>query len=159
VTPSFRDRFPELQYLVRELTWVRNHNLKFKEGDPQEDILLFSEGALVLIALERFLRVILGAEAKDTDTLPNLLEKATSERLKLLVLPAPDRDVAIRQLKDVRNSLLHGNYEQAAAGANPSVIEYFKSSQYIAEVEALYKLTNILFAQIDPETGLRRTPA
>ncbi len=58
--------------------------------------------------------MVLGSQATDKDTLSNLLEKATSERLGLLVLRARDRQALIKGLKDVRNTILHGNYEQAA---------------------------------------------
>jgi hypothetical protein len=128
-------RHRELQELVRELQWLRTHNLQFKDGDPQQDILLFAEGAMVLLVLERFLRVILGADATERDTLISLLEKSTSERLGLLTLPHRDRATTIWQLGDVRNTLLHGNYEQAAAGARrASVAEYFKSGVYASQL-------------------------
>ena len=70
--------------------------------------------ALTCLALERFLRIILGSEATDADTLHNLLEKATCQRLNLLTLPCDDRQDGIRRIVAVRNTLLHGNYEQAA---------------------------------------------
>lgn len=153
VAETFREQHQELQHLVRELHWLRNHNLRFKPGDPQDDLLLFAEGAIVLLTLERFLRVILGAEATDKDTLPNLLEKATGARLNLLILQVDDRKKAIALITAVRNTLLHANYEQAADGAKQaSVGEYF-ASQYAGEVEGLYELTNQLFLQIDARTG------
>jgi hypothetical protein len=153
---TFKTAQREIQELVRELTWVRQHNLTFKEGDSQEDLLMFSEAALVLIALERFLRMILGAEVTDRDTLPNLLEKATGARLALLTLPVPDRQRAIREVTNVRNTILHGTYEQAAHQAGcVSVPDYFKK-QFTPEVEHLYHLTNMLVAQIDQDTGKPR---
>jgi hypothetical protein len=153
---TFKSAHREFQELARELILVRQHNLKFKEGDSQQDILLFSEAALVLIALERFLRMILGVEASDKYTLPNLLEKATSARLALLKLPAPDRQQAILEVTNVRNTMLHGNYEQAAQQAGcASVADYFKN-QFTPEVERLYQVTNMLVTQIDQDTGKAR---
>src|SRR5260370_582409 len=136
---TFKDRHRELQHLVRELTLVHNHNLTFKSAAPQDTLLMFAEGALVLITLERFLRVVLRSDVTDEDTLPNLLEKTTSARLPLLRLPAPDRARAIKEIKDVRNTILHGNYEQAARQAGcASVADYFKE-QFTPEVEKLYQ--------------------
>jgi hypothetical protein len=150
---NFREAHREFQELVRELTLVRSHNLKFKQGDSQESFLGFAECALVLVTLERFLRMILETEAKEKDTLPNLLQKATSQRFALLNLPAHDRDRAITEITNVRNTLLHGNYEQAAQQAGcASVADYFKGP-FLSEVEAVYQLTNALVAQIDPATG------
>jgi hypothetical protein len=101
------------------------------------------------------MRMILGAEANEKDTLPNLLEKATSARLDLVVLPGRlDRAEFIRRIKDVRNTLMHGNFEQAAKQAGfASKEEYFKSGSYIADVEALYKVLNRIVKQIDRDTG------
>jgi hypothetical protein len=93
--------------------------------------------------------VTLGAEASDKDTLPNLLEKTTSARLHLLKLDAPKRELAIKQLTDVRNTSQHGNYEQAAAQANvASVAEYF-GKVFAGEVEALYQVLADLIEQVD----------
>lgn len=151
MTNSFRDRHPEFQQLVRELTLVRAHNLKFKDGDPQDTLLLFSEAALVCLALERFVRAVLGSDATDKDTLPNLLEKAVSK--KLFRVPWDDQAEGIRRIKDVRNTMLHGNYEQAAREANcASVADYFKT-QFASEAEHMFKLTDFIVAQIDPATG------
>lgn len=157
MTATFKEQNREFQELVRELVLVRKHNLSFKVGDPQDSLLMFAEAALVLTAMERFLRIILRAEATDGDTLPNLLEKATSQRLDLVRFHvATDRADAIRRIKDVRNTLLHGNYEQAAMQAGCSgTAEYFQT-QFAPEIEVLYNLLDGMVKQIDEETGLRR---
>lgn len=132
---------------------LREHNLSIKDGESQQRLLLFAEAAIVLMALERFLRILPGVGATDSDTLPNLLEKATSQSRKVLSLPAADREDAIRRIKSVRNTILHGNFEQAARGAGlNSKEEYFKK-QFASEVEALYEITDGLVRQIDPATG------
>jgi hypothetical protein len=144
---SITDR--SLLETLRELVVVRNHNLAFGPKDDQATLLMMAEGSLVLVGLERFLRVTLGSEATDTDTLPNLLEKATGDRLKLLTLPADDRSLAVSQIKSVRNTTQHGNYEQAAKDslvASPR--EYF-GKVYASEVEKLYLLLAHLVDQLD----------
>lgn len=154
---TFKERNRELQELVRELAVVRNHNLGFKPGDDQSTLLMFAEAALVLTAMERFLRVILAGNATDADTLPNLLEKATSTRIDLIRFPpAWDRNTVIKQVKDVRNTLLHGNYEQAAQRSGcASTSEYFQK-QFAPEIETLTQFLDGIMKQIDPDTGQRR---
>lgn len=155
---TFKEQNREFQELVRELLFVRAWNLKFKAGDPQDKMLMFAEAALVLTAMERFLRIILVGHATDQDTLPNLLEKATSKRLNLIRFhPSTDCADAIRRIKNVRNTLLHGNYEQAAKQANCSnTAEYFQK-QFAPEIERLYHLLDGMVKQIDIETGRRYT--
>lgn len=157
---TFKDRYLDLQHLVRELQVLRQHNLQFKEGDPQDGLLLSAEAALVLLVLERFIRAVLGGETTDRDTLHSLLQKATSKkRGPLLILLWDDQQDGIRRICAVRNTLLHGNYEQAAREAGcATVADYFKT-QFAGEIEAMYKVVDDLFKQIDPETGRRREGA
>ncbi len=120
-------------------------------------LLLFAEGALVIIALERFLRMILkrtGEENKNV-TLPNLLEQATGSKPSLRFPTDTNRNKAITDLTLVRNTLLHGNYEQLARTKGCDVREYFKT-QYTPAVESLYRLLDHFVKQIDAKTGLPR---
>ena len=120
---SFKEQNREIQELVRELGVVRDHNLQFKAGDPQDRLLLFAEAALVFLALERFARAVL-RDVNDGDTLFNLLERAVSR--KLLALSG---GTTVRSICDMRNALLHGNYEQAARKAGcSSTAAYFKTA-------------------------------
>jgi len=136
----FKDEYRDFFELLRERELLRNHNKKFKEGDPQDGLLMLAEGAITLITLERFLRILPGVEAAERDTLPNLLERTTSAARNVLILDADNRAEAIKKIASVRNTILHGNFEQAAKEASVSgAKEYFKN-QYIAEVEAIYKL-------------------
>ena len=141
---------------------MREHNLEIAKthGKWVPGYLFFAEGLLVLLAVERFLRVILSVKASDGDTLPNLLEKATSTHLNLLTLPPWwTREQTIKAMKDVRNALMHGNYEQAAKqSGSQHPRAYFGSSTYINEVDTLYKILDGFCRQIDPKTGKPSIP-
>ena len=140
--------------VLRELMIVRGHNRTFRTGESQATYLLIAEGSLVLVAFERFLRVVLGGEATDKDTLPNLLEKATSARLHLLTINADDRRVAIQQLTDARNTIQHANYEQAAKQEKlASVAEYFGKA-LAGEVEKLGQILTDLIEQVDAKVAM-----
>ncbi len=87
--PTFKDENRALQDLARELTLRRAHNLQFKEGDPQDKILMFAEAALVCLTLEHFVRTLVGDDATDRDTLHSLLTKAV-EKKQVILLPWDD---------------------------------------------------------------------
>jgi hypothetical protein len=153
-TLSFKDRHRELQEIVREHTFLRDHNRSFKEGDSQATLLLIAEAALICLVLERFLRAILGTNANESDSLFNLLEKATSKRHALIRVPWNNQEDGIRKVVNIRNTLLHGNYEQAAQEAGCSGIEEYFRNQFAAETEGMYKIVDHIFRQIDSATGL-----
>lgn len=153
---TFKDAHREIQELVREVLVIRQHNLKFKEGDPQDTMLLFAEAALVLIVLERFVRAVVG-DASDSDTIYNLLQRAVSRGL--LKVPWDDQEDGIRRIKDVRNTVLHGNYEQAARQSGCSSVPEFFKTKFASEVEALTHVVDDLMRQIDPATGKPYTTA
>ncbi len=149
--PTFRDENRALQELTRELALLRQHNLKFKESDPQHTLMMFAEAALVCMVMEHFVRVVLGPTAPADATLFNLLQMATSRGL--IKLPWDDQQDGIKKVVAVRNSLLHGNYAQAAREVGcASVADYFKS-QFAGEVETMFKVTDHVMKQIDPTTG------
>ncbi len=187
---AFKEEHREYQELVRELILIRRHNLmkaievigadkqltaKEKRSLVQQQVtlilelphisahvgllLLFAEGALV-IALERFLRMILkrtGEENKKV-TLPTLLQEATGPKATLRFPADTDRNKAITDLTLVRNTLLHGNYEQLAREKGCDVRKYFKT-QYTPAVESLYQLLDHFVKQIDANTGRPRKAA
>jgi hypothetical protein len=69
-------------------------------------------------------------------TLFNLLERAMSR--KLVRLPWDDQKIDSKMLTDVRNTIRHGNFEQAARQAGcASGPEFFKT-QFAGEIERLY---------------------
>jgi hypothetical protein len=96
---TFLEKHPEFHVLLHELVRLRNQN---KQTVLAVEQLLFAEGALVLLAMERLLRILLGAEATERDTLPNLLEKAFSSSRRLL-RPPGDGDVS-RVVREIRTS-------------------------------------------------------
>ncbi len=148
---SFRDLNRELQELVREYTLVRAHNLACAARNDHAGLLLLAEGALLSLVLERFVRVVVN-EPPETATLFNLLELAVSQGK--LTIPWDDYRDGIKRLSNVRNALMHANYEQAATLeglATPG--EYFRSSRYAGTIERLRELVDHLVSQIDPETG------
>lgn len=149
---TFLDRYRDFGELIRELMHVHRRNVSFTEWNP--DYLFFSEGVLVIVAIERFLRIILGGNAGERDTMRVLLKKAVSEK-RLVSLPDWEaEEKLIHRITRVRNYLLHGNYEQAAAvWGHASHLDYFKSSNYINEVNTLVQLLEHMLQQVDPRTG------
>lgn len=149
--PIFKDENRALQELVRELRLVRNHNLTFKDGDNLAEVLLFAEAGLVCMTFEHFVRVVVGNDGPANATLYNLLEIAVSK--DLIRLPWDDQQDGIKKVCAVRNSILHGNYAQAAREAGKaSVAEYFKTV-FASEIEVMYAVVDDLMKQIDVNTG------
>ena len=107
--------------------------------------------ACVLLVLERFLRAVLGEDAKEKDTMFTLLEMVMSRRL--IRLPFEDQMDGKDAISDCRNSMLHGNYAQAATrAACPSVTEYFRT-RFAFELECMWEVVNAIVMQIDTSTG------
>ena len=148
---TFKDENRTLQELARELNLLRTHNLRFKEGDPQHNIMLFAEAALTCLTLEHFVRIVVGTAAPPEATLFNLLEIAVARGL--LHVPWDDQKEGIKKVCDVRNTLLHANYAHAARQAKcSSVADYFKGP-FASEIEGMFKITDFVMRQIDAETG------
>lgn len=152
---TFKDENRVLQELARELDQLRKHNLGFREGDPQNTMLMFAEAGVVCMALEHFVRIVLGPLGNSPDgkglSLHNLLEKAVAE--DLIKLPWVDQQDGIRQVCSWRNSLLHANYAQSAREAGcSSDREYFRK-QFAPMVETMFKTVDHVMKQIDPVTG------
>ncbi len=100
--------------------------------------------------------MVLGSQATDKDTLSNLLEKATSGRLGLLVLRAPGPPGAHQ---GPQGRPQHHPPRELRAGrpaerlVRPSASTSRPSSS--AQVESVYEIIDDLVKQIDPETGRR----
>lgn len=50
---TFKEEHEALQHIVRELTLVRQHNLGFKQGGPQQSLLHFAEDFSSAVAAAR----------------------------------------------------------------------------------------------------------
>jgi hypothetical protein len=152
---TFKDENRALQELAREIALLRKQNLQFREGDPQGNMLMFAEAALTCLTMEHFVRVVL-TDAKERDTLPALLQKAIGKGL--IRLPWNDQAQGVEAVRKIRNTLLHGNYAQAAREAGcASVRDYFRT-QFAGEIEGMFKVLDFIMAQIDPATGRPREP-
>ena len=147
---TFKDENRALQELVRELTLIRGHNLRFGPTDPQRNLLLFAEGALVCLTMEHYVRIVVG-DALPGAKLFNLLQYSVSHAL--LSVPWDDQQEGIRKICEVRNTLLHGNYAQAARKAGCQSVEEYFQKQYASQVEAMFKITDHIMRQVDVRTG------
>jgi hypothetical protein len=158
-TTSFRDLHPDFEELLCEIDCVRAHNFEIERGASQQHPLIVAEGALIVLALERFLRIVLAGRATGSDTLHNLLEKAASGNDPLL--PRDDRtDLTIKLLTTVRNVTLHGNFEQGAANykhkfperaplQERTVAEYLRTS-FGNDTAVIYGYLLALVGKFDP---------
>jgi len=130
-----------LHSLQRELAFVRDHN---RAGG---DALPFAEAALLLMTLERFLRLLPGLNAANKETLPQLLQRAVA--IGTLRFPEGEEAGVIDELRKFRNALLHANHEQANRDRKHDLRE---------ELDKLHPLVESLISQVDPVTGFRRLP-
>lgn len=108
---DFRAQHPDFEELLCEIDCVRAHNFAVERGASEQRPLRVAEGALIVLALERFLRIVLASRATGSDTLHNLLEKAASGTDPVLGCD----QAMIKLLTTVRNVTMHGNFEQGAA--------------------------------------------
>jgi hypothetical protein len=74
----------------------------------------------------------------------------------IIVLPGKDPKDAIKRISNVRNTMLHGNYEQAAREAGCSSVESYFGTVFASEIEAMTEIADGLMRQIDPATGKKR---
>lgn len=124
-----------------DLEGLRAHNKACEDPARHHGLLLLAEGALTLMLLERSCRFALGdVQLGDgKDNFRGVLMRAVLGAPPRLAIDAADRADAIERIIEVRNTLAHANYEQAATGSSSaSVADYFGSSKYISEVDRLY---------------------
>lgn len=150
---TFKEQHRDFQEVVRELYVLRAWNKRFKEGDSQATLLLIAEAAIAGIAIERFLRAVLGVRATEKDTIYNLLQKATSGDPPLLVLPWNTQGNGCREISNVRNTLLHGNFEQAAQQAKCTSVQHYIKTQFAGEADRMFVVLDELALQFDTNTG------
>ena len=143
----FKDQFKEFQHIVRELTHIRESNLKIKEGEPQNNLYLFAEASLVLLALERFLRIMPILKSKPDDTFRKLLQKIHKKNITPLI-----NEDSIILICDIRNAITHGIFEKRAKKLNYSKDQYFKI-YFIKDIEFIYQILDKIVNKINPTTG------
>jgi hypothetical protein len=151
---TFKDEHRELQELVRELNLLRQHNLRFRPGMSLDTLLIMSEAAMTLVTFERFLRILPDLNAEDSDTIDDLLKRATKRGGPLYL---HDRTATIRKIGRIRNALLHGNFEQEARRLGYTDLRAYFQKFDKDVVEDVFQLLDNLMAQIDRDTGYRRT--
>lgn len=93
-------------------------------------------------------------------TLQILFEYATSPRRGLISLPWHDQAKGIRRACAVRNTLLHGNFVQAAEDAGCASDEATSKTKMRAksEVETMFRIVDHVMKQIDATTGRPFSP-
>lgn len=142
---DFKSRNLVMQHLVRELLLLREHNQRFRESDPQDNLLLFAEGAVTLLVLEHFLRIVVPG---GKGSLPDLLQQAVSEEL----LRVENVKKICKTIGSIRGALAHGNYQSRAQQLKMDVATYFRE-RFAKEIEEIYTFTDYLTRQIHTLTG------
>jgi len=145
---DWEEHLEPLTRIAREHRLLREHNLALQQSQADSKGLLLAEGAVVLLMLEHLARMLLG-DARDTETLPNLLERIVSR--KITDIPWDDPHEGIRKIKDLRNTLVHGQYELAAKLAGCSSVPEYFFKQYAGEIEVAAKIVDHLIAHVNHE--------
>lgn len=156
-SPSFRELHPDFEELLCEIDCVRAHNFDIERGASQQHPLIVAEGALIVLALERFLRIVLAQRATSSHTLHNLLEMAASGNDPMF----PRNEGLIKALTTVRNVTMHGNFELGAANyvhkfpertSMParSVADFLRTS-FGNDIAVIYGYLLALVDKFDPE--------
>lgn len=154
---TFQDNHKDFAELVRELQLLRAHNKTFGAGAEQSKLLQFAEGALTLITLERFLRILPSVKAKKDDSLGDLLDKLKANVPGIFDSITSDFEKTKKAVKDLRNCILHGLFEKAAKQAKKKSKEEYFRTVYISEIEQIYKFTDEIAKKFDPATGKPKT--
>lgn len=156
---SFKDQYKDLQYLIRDMLKLRKfNNEQNKNGTPNE-ALLFAEASVLCVAFERFLRIVPAINAKDGDTLSDLLNHAFSKKNPVFKsVHSASTEVFKKVIRDVRNGILHGLFDDLAepykkAGKISNTEEYFQKGHFTQDMEIIFEAFIKLIDQVDLETG------
>lgn len=104
---------------------------------------MFAEAAVVCMTMEHLRED--RARVDGSRVSHALIQMAVSRGL--IKMPWDDQQDGIKEIVAVRNSLLHGNYAQAAREAKcGSVADYFRK-QFASEVEAMTKVIDFIMRQ------------
>lgn len=140
---SFKDQHPEFQHLARELTLLAAYNRAVLDGRRDGSLRLHSFLALSFVALERFLRIVLGVRAGAKATLPNLLQQVSGRNGWIEI---PDRDRVIHLINEGRRATMHGNL--GLLNESEHVL-----SELLAFSFDLFGFIDGLVATVDPRDG------
>jgi hypothetical protein len=107
--------------IVRELLALRSQATPSEKADPGTPVVQVADAAVLLLALEKFLRLLLGAAASYTDAVADLVEKAMSPSRNLLRLPRRlSGEQAIRAVWTVASALDRERSYQSVRSPRPS---------------------------------------
>ena len=155
---NFKEKYRDFQELVRELIFIRNHNISSTNNNSSSSFIFFAEGALILLVLERFLRIIPQLMARDEESLTKLLNRAVTQNILTLPTNPENNEALIKSISTFRNNLFHGLFEKSATRSGHLTKEEFFKKVYLLEIHKLYDITNFLVGQINPITGERKNP-
>lgn len=147
---SFRQRYRDFRYLAQEVFLLEKHNRMVLADPDKGELRVHSFLATTLMALERFLRMVLAGRATKRHSLPNLLEMATSRRNGLIVLD--DRDQTIRFVNETRRVVMHGDLGLTDEAEH--LLSYLLPLSF-----DLFRFTDAVVAAFDPDTGQARSGA
>jgi hypothetical protein len=145
---KFVDDHTEMQFLLLELLALRAYNQR-KDAKPHRT-LLYSEGAVAVIALERLLRILPAVKATSSDTMKKLFWKA--HKAGVIRIVSTNVQKAIDKIVRVRDTTLHADYEKAASQAGCDVRTYFQT-QYTPEIDRMGGLFLAVLNVVDQRTG------
>jgi hypothetical protein len=135
----FREQHLEFQYFSQELMLIHGHNEAVLKGHESRPPRVFAELALASLALERFLRIIPGANPSDRETLNGLLERLSGRRVGIIRIA--DREQAIARVNKARRDFVHGRFEGTDA------------TRLAGLAQGLVRFTDLIVAQIDAKLG------
>jgi hypothetical protein len=157
---TFRDQYLDLQYLIKNMIDLRQYNDQQAQSGNNHNCLLFAEAATLCVAFERFLRVLPAIKAKQGETLSNFIERALPAKKKpLFKSPYPNipNTRIVKVVRDIRNGILHGLYEELAAEYKhkgvSNTTDYFSGGYFTQDMQIIFEVFNSFISQVDATTG------
>lgn len=151
VKKPFKDKYKDLQFLIKEMYILRSYNDKKAKDKKFDELFLFSEASALFICLERFLRVLPAIKASNSDTIYNLMERA----LKLFNSPYINitNERLTKVVTDIRNGILHGNFEKCAYEYKCDVEQYFGKGHFTQDIQIIFDVFRSFIDQVNSLTG------
>ncbi len=125
-----------------DLAALRDHNLRFGPDDSQDYLLLQTEGALSMVLVEAMARKALRLlpESDGPEKFRDVVEQAVFGAPKRLTIFLEDELSAIDRMCRIRNTILHGNYEQAAREAGCQDVPHYFKTAFTPDVEWMFQI-------------------